>query len=107
MTDAGTRKTRNSSGPNPTSADNDHFCSAEPKLPRPANLRKDDMPRVAVELKIIMINHGDLPFPIRRGERIAQLVPAAVTLAEFDEVDELCETARGAGGFGSTGGHGS
>jgi dUTP pyrophosphatase len=34
---------------------------------------------------------------------IAQLVPAAVTLAEFDEVDELCETARGTGGFGSTG----
>jgi dUTP pyrophosphatase len=59
------------------------------------------------ELKVIMINHGDQPFPIRRGERIAQLVPAAVTLAEWDEVAELCETARGAGGFGSTGGHGA
>ena len=59
------------------------------------------------ELKVIMINHGNEPFPIRRGERIAQLVPAAVTTAEFDEVEELCETARGAGGFGSTGGHGS
>ena len=59
------------------------------------------------ELKVIMINHGAEPFPIRRGERIAQLIPAAVTLAEWDEVDELCETARGAGGFGSTGGHGS
>ena len=59
------------------------------------------------ELKIIMINHGSEPFPIRRGERIAQLVPASVTLAEWDEVAELCETARGAGGFGSTGGHGS
>ena len=59
------------------------------------------------ELKIIMINHGDQPFPIRRGERIAQLVPAAVTQADFEEVEELCETARGAGGFGSTGGHGS
>ena len=59
------------------------------------------------ELKVIMINHGDTPFPIRRGERIAQLVPAAVTLAEWDEVEELCETARGDGGFGSTGGHGS
>jgi dUTP pyrophosphatase len=59
------------------------------------------------ELKVIMINHGSEPFPIRRGERIAQLVPAAVTLAEWDEVEELCETARGAGGFGSTGGHGS
>ena len=59
------------------------------------------------ELKILMINHGAEPFPIRRGERIAQLVPAAVTLAEWDEVEELCETVRGAGGFGSTGGHGS
>jgi dUTP pyrophosphatase len=59
------------------------------------------------EVKIIMINHSDQPFPIRRGERIAQLVPAAVTQASFDEVDELCETTRGAGGFGSTGGHGS
>jgi len=59
------------------------------------------------ELKVIMINHGSDPFPIRRGDRIAQLVPAAVTLAEFDEVAELCETERGAGGFGSTGGHGS
>jgi dUTP pyrophosphatase len=59
------------------------------------------------ELKVIMINHGSEPFPIRRGDRIAQLVPAAVTLAEFDEVAELCETERGAGGFGSTGGHGS
>jgi dUTP pyrophosphatase len=58
-------------------------------------------------LKVIMINHGTAPFPIRRGERIAQLVPAAVTLAEWDEVEELCETARGVGGFGSTGGHGS
>jgi dUTP pyrophosphatase len=59
------------------------------------------------ELKVIMINHGAEPFPIRRGERIAQLVPAAVTLAQWDEVEELCETARGTGGFGSTGGHGS
>jgi dUTP pyrophosphatase len=55
------------------------------------------------ELKILLINHGSEPFAIRRGERIAQLVPAAVTLAEFDEVDELCQTARGTGGFGSTG----
>ena len=59
------------------------------------------------ELKVIMINHCSEPFPIRRGERIAQLVPAAVTQAEWDEVEELCETERGAGGFGSTGGHGS
>ncbi len=55
------------------------------------------------ELKVIMINHGDQPFPIRRGERIAQLVPAAVTQAQWEEVDELDETVRGEGGFGSTG----
>ena len=55
------------------------------------------------ELKILLINHGDEPFAIRRGDRIAQLGPAAVTLAAFDEVDELCDTERGAGGFGSTG----
>jgi len=55
------------------------------------------------ELKILLINHGSEPFAIRRGERIAQLVPAAVTPAEFDELDELCETERSAGGFGSTG----
>ena len=55
------------------------------------------------ELKILLINHGSEPFAIRRGDRIAQLVPAAVTLAEFDEVEELCETDRGTGGFGSTG----
>ncbi|MDA1033821.1 MAG: dUTP diphosphatase [Proteobacteria bacterium] len=56
------------------------------------------------ELKIIMINHGDEPFPIERGDRIAQLVLAPVTQAGWDEVAELVETARGAGGFGSTGG---
>jgi len=55
------------------------------------------------ELKVIMINHGDQPFPVRRGERIAQLVPAAVTQANWAEVAELDSTTRGAGGFGSTG----
>ena len=55
------------------------------------------------ELKVLLINHGAEPFPVRRGERIAQIVPAIVTQAAFDEVDELCETERGAGGFGSTG----
>jgi dUTP pyrophosphatase len=55
------------------------------------------------ELKILMINLGPDPFPIRRGDRIAQLVPAAVTQAGFDEVDELDATDRGHGGFGSTG----
>jgi len=55
------------------------------------------------ELKVLLINFGDEPFAIRRGDRIAQIVPAAVTPAMFEEVDELCETERGAGGFGSTG----
>ncbi|TNE50283.1 MAG: dUTP diphosphatase [Sphingomonadales bacterium] len=57
------------------------------------------------ELKIIMINHGSEPFPIQRGDRVAQLVLAPVTQAAWDEVAELDETDRGAGGFGSTGGH--
>ena len=57
------------------------------------------------ELKVIMINHGDEPFVIARGERIAQLVLAPVTRAAFTEVDDLDETERGSGGFGSTGGH--
>ena len=55
------------------------------------------------ELKILMINHGPDVFAVRRGERIAQLVPAAVTKAGFDEVIALDDTPRGAGGFGSTG----
>jgi dUTP pyrophosphatase len=57
------------------------------------------------ELKVILINHVPEPFPIHRGDRIAQLVLAPVTSAEWDEVAELDETGRGAGGFGSTGGH--
>ncbi len=57
------------------------------------------------ELKVIMINHGTEPFPIARGDRVAQLVLAPVTQAEWEEVDSLDETERGSGGFGSTGGH--
>ncbi len=56
------------------------------------------------ELKIILINHGSEPFAIRRGDRVAQLVLAPVVRAGWVEVDELDDTARGAGGFGSTGG---
>ncbi len=56
------------------------------------------------ELKVILINHGAEAFAIRRGDRIAQLVLAPVTQARWLAVDELDETARGAGGFGSTGG---
>ena len=56
------------------------------------------------ELKVILINHGSEDFAIRRGDRVAQLVLAPVTRAGWVEVDSLDETARGAGGFGSTGG---
>jgi dUTP pyrophosphatase len=57
------------------------------------------------ELKVILINHGAEPFAIARGDRVAQLVLAPVTRAAWREVEALDETARGAGGFGSTGGH--
>ena len=57
------------------------------------------------ELKVILINHGGEDFVIARGDRIAQLVIAAVTQASWNEVKELDATDRGAGGFGSTGGH--
>jgi len=56
------------------------------------------------ELKVILINHGAEPFQIRRGDRVAQLVLAPVTRAGWIEVDHLEDTARGHGGFGSTGG---
>jgi len=55
------------------------------------------------EVKVILANLGGQAFEVRRGERIAQLVPAVVTKAAFEEVDSLDETHRGAGGFGSTG----
>ncbi|WP_155263630.1 dUTP diphosphatase [Sphingomonas segetis] len=55
------------------------------------------------EVKVILANLGSEPFEVRRGERIAQLVPAPVLKTEFREVEELGETSRGAGGFGSTG----
>ena len=57
------------------------------------------------ELKVILINHGGDAFAIRRGDRIAQLVLAPVVQARWVEVADLDETARGEGGFGSTGGH--
>ena len=52
---------------------------------------------------MILANLGEAPFEVRRGERIAQLVPAAVTRAAFEEVADLDATDRGHGGFGSTG----
>lgn len=55
------------------------------------------------EVKVILANLGDEDFSIARGDRIAQLVVAPVTHAAMVEVDALDDTARGAGGFGSTG----
>ncbi|MBN8939268.1 MAG: dUTP diphosphatase [Rhizobiales bacterium] len=55
------------------------------------------------EVKVILINLGEEPVTIRRGERIAQLVIAPVTRAELYLTDTLSETERGGGGFGSTG----
>jgi dUTP pyrophosphatase len=55
------------------------------------------------EVKVILVNLSNEPFTIRRGERIAQMVVAPVTRATLIEVTELPATARGAGGFGSTG----
>jgi dUTP pyrophosphatase len=55
------------------------------------------------EINVLLINHGDAPFPIRRGERIAQMVIAPVVQAELAPVASLSSTARGSGGFGSTG----
>jgi dUTP pyrophosphatase len=55
------------------------------------------------EIKVILINHGREAFAVKRGDRIAQMVVAAVTRVAFRETAELAGTARGAGGFGSTG----
>jgi len=55
------------------------------------------------EIKIILINHGKEKFIIENGDRIAQIVVCPVIQAELEEVRELSNTKRGAGGFGSTG----
>ena len=55
------------------------------------------------EVKVILVNLGDSPVTIERGQRIAQLVVAPVARVAWDEVAELPATLRGAGGFGSTG----
>jgi dUTP pyrophosphatase len=55
------------------------------------------------EIGVLLINHGEAPFAVHRGERIAQMVIAAVVRAEFALVGELSATERGSGGFGSTG----
>jgi dUTP pyrophosphatase len=55
------------------------------------------------EIGVLLINHGAEPFTIKRGERIAQMVIAPVARAELVAVTKLSSTARGGGGFGSTG----
>lgn len=55
------------------------------------------------ELKVLLVNLGQAPFTIRHGDRIAQLVVASVLQAKLVEAASLAETARGSGGFGSTG----
>lgn len=55
------------------------------------------------ELSVILINHGDEPVELERGDRIAQLVVVPVEVQDFVLVDELPPSTRGEGGFGSTG----
>ena len=55
------------------------------------------------EIKVILVNLSHTPFEIKPGERIAQMVVARHERVEWEEVDTLDETERGAGGFGSTG----
>ena len=60
------------------------------------------------EIKVCLINHDPrTPIELRRGDRIAQLLVQRVELVDFVEVEQLDETARGAGGYGSSGGHAS
>ncbi len=54
-------------------------------------------------LGVLLVNWGDVPFTVVHGERIAQMVVAPVARAMFETVDELAQTPRGSGGFGSTG----
>jgi dUTP pyrophosphatase len=56
------------------------------------------------EVGVILINHSDAAFTIRRGDRIAQVVVARYERVEWQEVENLDDTVRGADGFGSTGG---
>lgn len=55
------------------------------------------------EIIVALHNHGTEPRTVNAGDRIAQLVVAPYYVAEFEEAEELSETVRGAGGFGSTG----
>jgi dUTP pyrophosphatase len=55
------------------------------------------------EIGVILINHGEAPYLLKRGERIAQMVVAQFSRVVWDETGDLAETQRGAGGFGHTG----
>ncbi len=55
------------------------------------------------EVKILLINHGEKDFEIKRGDRIAQMVVAPVSVVKFELKEKLDETGRNKGGFGSTG----
>ena len=55
------------------------------------------------EIGVILINHGNIPFVLKRGERVAQMVVARFSRVTWQELDELGETVRGEGGFGHTG----
>ena len=57
------------------------------------------------EVGVILINHGKEPFTVTRGMRIAQMIVAPVRTVMWEEKEDLADTARGAGGFGSTGTH--
>lgn len=54
-------------------------------------------------LGVLLVNHGDYPFEVNAGDRIAQIVVAPVVRVEFEAVDDVGYSGRGAGGFGSTG----
>ncbi len=55
------------------------------------------------EIAVALMNNSDIDFVIKRGDRVAQLVISKVEMVNIEEVDELSETVRGEGGFGSTG----
>jgi dUTP pyrophosphatase len=58
------------------------------------------------EVKVLLFNHSEVDFPVKEGDRIAQLVLERIYTPEVTVVEELEESVRGAGGFGSTGGFG-
>ena len=55
------------------------------------------------EVKVLLFNHSDIDFEVTEGDRIAQMIIEKYTMTDLCEVEELSETARGEGGFGSTG----